>query len=193
VLATIAELGVERAAIVGNSFGGTVALRIAVVAPSVVSALALISSRPPGLDASAGLTAAMQAGDAELARGDRDAAIAAVVDAWTLVDATPKLRERVAAMQRRAFERQAGIDEVTDALDPIADLAILGQIEVPTLVAWGEHDLPDFERAAYTISRAMPHARRELIGGAGHLAPLETPERFRELLLAFLEEVGGEG
>jgi len=31
--------------------------------------------------------------------------------------------------------------------------------------------------------RHVPRARHVTIAGAGHLAPLETPERFRELLL----------
>jgi pimeloyl-ACP methyl ester carboxylesterase len=34
----------------------------------------------------------------------------------------------------------------------------------------------------------LPRARLEVIQGAGHLAPLETPETFRELLLEFLRE-----
>ena len=35
-------------------------------------------------------------------------------------------------------------------------------------------------------SRTLPRAGHAVIEGAGHLAPLETPDAFRELLLAFL-------
>jgi 3-oxoadipate enol-lactonase len=41
VLRTMDELAIERAALVGNSFGADVALRVALVAPDRVSALVL--------------------------------------------------------------------------------------------------------------------------------------------------------
>ena len=44
VLETMDALDVERAALVGNSFGGAVALRVAVVSPERVTALALVSA-----------------------------------------------------------------------------------------------------------------------------------------------------
>jgi 3-oxoadipate enol-lactonase len=44
VLAAIDELGIERAALVGNSFGGAVALRIAVLAPARAQSLVLVSA-----------------------------------------------------------------------------------------------------------------------------------------------------
>ena len=49
VLETLHELGMERTALVGNSFGAAVALRVAAVAPAAVSSLMLVS--PPPLDA----------------------------------------------------------------------------------------------------------------------------------------------
>jgi 3-oxoadipate enol-lactonase len=42
VIEAMDELGIEQAALVGNSFGGAVALRIAVVAPAKVSSLVLV-------------------------------------------------------------------------------------------------------------------------------------------------------
>ena len=62
---------------------------------------------------------------------------------------------------------------------------------MPALVAAGEHDLIDFREGAEGIAEALPGARLELIEGAGHLAPLETPEAFRRLLLAFLDQTAG--
>jgi pimeloyl-ACP methyl ester carboxylesterase len=58
---------------------------------------------------------------------------------------------------------------------------------MPALVAAGEFDLPDFRTGAEDLARLLPRARREVIPGAGHLAPLETPELFRELVLGFLD------
>jgi pimeloyl-ACP methyl ester carboxylesterase len=44
----------------------------------------------------------------------------------------------------------------------------------------------DFRQGAEVMARTLPSARHAVIAGAGHLAPLETPETFRELVLAFL-------
>jgi pimeloyl-ACP methyl ester carboxylesterase len=187
VLGAMRELDVGSAALVGNSFGGAVALRVAVVAPAAVSSLVLVSAPAPGIEPSPELRAAWDAEESALDRGDTEAAVAAVVDAWTLPDAPAELRERVAAMQRRTFELQADAPEPTEAPDPLeSDPGALGGIAVPTLVAVGEHDMVDFRDGAAALARAIPGARHEVIAGAGHLAPLERPEEFRSLLLDFL-------
>ena len=58
VLRTMDELAIERAALVGNSFGADVALRVALVAPDRVSALVVCSARAPGAGPSSELEAA---------------------------------------------------------------------------------------------------------------------------------------
>lgn len=187
VLRTMDELSIERAALVGNSFGGAVALRVALVAPDRVSALALISAPPPALEPSPELESAWEAEEAALQRGDIEAAVAAVVDAWTLPDASPELRDRVAVMQRRAFALQAEAPPTMEAPDPVEQRPeTLPRLSVPTLVAAGELDKRDFRQGAEAMARTLPHARHAVINGAGHLAPLETPVAFRKLVLAFL-------
>jgi pimeloyl-ACP methyl ester carboxylesterase len=189
VVRTMDELSIDRAALVGNSFGGAVALRAAFVAPDRVSALALISAPPPELEPSPELEAAWEAEEAALERGDIEAAVEAVVAAWTLPDASPELRDRVAAMQRRAFALQAEAPPVTEAEDPVEQRPeALARLSIPALVAAGELDKRDFRHGAEAMARTLPRARHAVIEGAGHLAPLETPEAFRELVLAFLRE-----
>jgi 3-oxoadipate enol-lactonase len=187
VLRAMDELTLERAALVGNSFGGAVALRAAVVAPDRVSSLALISAPSPAMEPSPDLEAVWEAEEAALERGDVEAAVEAVVDAWTLPDASPELRDRVAAMQRRALALQAEASSATEAPDPVEQRPeALARLSVPTLVAAGELDKRDFRQGAEAMARTLPRARHAVIEGAGHLAPLETPEAFRELVLAFL-------
>ena len=169
----VLALAPERFALVGISFGGAVALRVAAVAPSRVSALLLVSTPPPGLYPSEELLAAWEAEDAALERGDFDTA--AVAEAW----APPRLRSRVIAMQRRAFELQRG--EAEEAPDPLD--AGVPAFDFPVLVAAGEYDLPDFRAGSFAAALRAP---LELIPGVGHLAPMEDPEAFRALLLRFL-------
>ncbi len=186
VLETMEELSVERAALAGNSFGGAVAMRAAVLAPERVVSLALTSAPPPVLEPSAQLAAAWEAEQAALERGDIEGAVEAVLDAWLLPDAPEELRRRVGRMQRRALELQAGA-AAAEPPDPLEERPeMLEALEVPTLVAAGEHDLGDFRSGAEAVAAAIPGSRLELIEGAGHLAPLEQPDAFRALLLHFL-------
>jgi 3-oxoadipate enol-lactonase len=188
VLKAMDALGIDRAAVVGCSFGGAVALRVAAVASERVWALGLVSAPAPGLAPSAELEAGWEKEEAALARGDIEAAVEAVVDNWTLPDAPDALRRRVAEMQRRAFDRQAEAEDATEAADPLEDPEGLAAIEAPTLVAVGEFDKSDFLEGARLLAEALPVARLEVIEGAGHLAPLETPAVFRELVVAWLRE-----
>jgi pimeloyl-ACP methyl ester carboxylesterase len=189
VLATMDALGLHEAALVGNSFGGAVALRIAVVAPPRVSALALISAPAPGVEPSAELEAAWTAEQAALERGDVDAAVAGVLDTWTLPDAPAELRDRIATMQRRAYDQQVDAEPAEEAADPMEeDPDALRRLDVPTLVAVGDRDKAEFRQGAEVLAQTLRGARLEIIQGAGHLAPLETPDAFRELLLGFLGE-----
>jgi pimeloyl-ACP methyl ester carboxylesterase len=50
----------------------------------------------------------------------------------------------------------------------------------------GEHDMPDFIEGAQRLVQTLPDARYLLIEGAGHLAPLEAPAGFEDLLREFL-------
>lgn len=187
VLETMDELSIERAPLVGNSFGGAVALRVATVAPDRVTALALISAPAPGLEPSAELEAAWEAEESALERGDVEAAVEAVVEAWTLPDAPAALRDRVAAMQRRTYALQGDAGEPTEAPDPVEERPdALAGLGIPALVVAGGRDKPDFRDGAAELARILPRTRYAEIADAGHLAPLETPEPFRELLLDFL-------
>jgi pimeloyl-ACP methyl ester carboxylesterase len=187
VLQHMDALGIEQAALVGNSFGAAVALRVAAVASERVSALVLISASAPTIPPSPELLAIWQAEESALQRGDTEAAVAAVVDAWTLPDAPTGLRDRIAAMQRRAFEHQVSAHEDSDVPDPVEeDPTVLSRLAVPALAAAGEFDISDFRQGATELGRLMPSGRSAVIPGAGHLAPLETPETFRDLVVEFL-------
>jgi pimeloyl-ACP methyl ester carboxylesterase len=103
VLRTMDALSVERAAMVGCSFGGAIALCVALTAPERVSALVLCSAPSDDIKPSAELEAAWAAEEAAMEAGDTNAAVAAVVDPGRCptprgvartrcVDATPRLR-----------------------------------------------------------------------------------------------------
>ena len=90
-------------------------------------------------------------------------------------------------MQRRAFERQLAADPPVEAEDPVEQQrSALATLTIPTLVARGEFEMPDFHTGAQELAAELPAAREVVITGAGHLAPLEQPDAFRALLLDLL-------
>ncbi len=186
MLETLDELGVERFALVGNSFGGAVAMRVAALAPERVSGLMLVSPPPLDLEPSPVLRAVWDAEEEALERGDVEAATRAVVDGWTLEDSPPGLRDRIAEMQRRAFELQLAAAEAPEGDDPLEGGAGPLAGRVPTLVVTGGRDIPDFRDGAHRLAAQLGLEGAAVIEAAGHLAPLEQPEAFRELLDAFL-------
>lgn len=187
VIETLDAIGIERAAFVGNSFGGLVAQRVAVLAPERVDALVLVSSGASGIEPSPQLQAAWEAEESAFAEGDIEAAVQSVLETWTLPSAPEQLRDRVATMQRRAYEQGEAPEDRPDGEDPLEDdIDALARVDVPVLIVVGEHDMVDFQLAADVLADALPNARRVTLTGVGHLAPLEEPQEFRELLLSFL-------
>ena len=100
----------------------------------------------------------------------------------------PELVEQVREMTLR--QPAAGVIGALRAMRDRPDSTVLlSGITVPTLVVHGAED----EVAPPAIARAMaariPGARYVEMGRAGHLAPLEQPERVTRALQEFLEEL----
>ena len=181
------HLGIERAALVGNSLGGRVALELAVAHPTRVAKLVLVAAGLPDHDWSAEVRRFGEEEDELLERGDVDGAVALNLRMWAL----PDVHDRLRPMQRRAFELQlavAGGAEPTERkLDPPAS-ARLHEVRASTLVVVGEHDVADMHELARRFAREIPNARLEVVPGAKHLPSLERPDVFNRLLLEFLED-----
>ncbi|MFG2643215.1 alpha/beta fold hydrolase [Streptomyces sp. NPDC048370] len=184
-------LGVERAALVGSSFGGEVALEVAVRHPGRVSALVLLCSGMPGYEASDELRAWGRREDELIEAGDLDGAVALNVDTWLGPEAGAEARERVRRMQRRAFEVQLAAPEEFGPVDPGVGAADLAGIDVPCLVVSGAHDVPDFREMATRLTAVLPDAQHVDLDWAGHLPALERPEETAELLAEYLTDGSG--
>ena len=60
------------------------------------------------------------------------------------------------------------------------------EIRTPTLVVGGNRDEPDIQETAKKLTGDIPDARLVSIADAGHLANMEAPAPFNEILLGFL-------
>ena len=132
---------------------------MAAIAPSAVASLALISAPAPGADEepSEELAAVWEAEEAALEAGDLEGAVSAIVEGWTLPGATAELRERIAAMQRRAFLLQQATPDADLGPDPLEErLDRLAELAMPALCAAGTRDKPDFIEGAERMAEALP-------------------------------------
>ena len=59
---------------------------------------------------------------------------------------------------------------------------LLGDLDVPTLIVWGERDKVVPFACAGQFAAAIPNARVEVVEGAGHVVELEEPEQLAALV-----------
>jgi pimeloyl-ACP methyl ester carboxylesterase len=186
--------GIERAALVGVSLGGRVAIEVALARPELVSALVLVAPGLPGHEWSQEMRDAWAEEEAAFEAGDLDAAVEASLRTWvdgprrSPEDVDPQVRARVGEMQRRAYELAVGVEEDEEELlvDELAQK--LGEIQAPTLVLVGEEDQPDMHAIAERLEHEIPDARRATIADTAHVPSMERPREFDALVLPFLRE-----
>ena len=180
VATIIRELGEEKAIILGESFGGTVALSFALAHPGLIERLIIVNSFPRF-------------------RGRMRIRLAALLAPITPFRATWLLRAAASTLglyidgvkaedRRRFFKviRSVRQEGYARRLRLIADLDIedrLSQIQVPTLFVAGDKDLlvPSV-REAKRMARRIPNAEVRVIRGAGHACLLGNRLRVADLL-----------
>jgi 3-oxoadipate enol-lactonase len=196
VRALLDHLGIERAALVGNSFGGQVSLDFALVHPERTTALVLVDSALSGWEGSAFLDEFDEEEEALLDAGRLDAAVELNLRTWLdgpereAAPVTPELRARVAEMQRSSFEALVRAYESSPEPGPVAwaepaAATRLADVSVPTLVVVGTLDQPDFRAISARLAAEIPGAESAEFETA-HLPALERPDEFNRVVLDFL-------
>jgi pimeloyl-ACP methyl ester carboxylesterase len=189
--ALLDHLGIERAAVVGNSLGARTALDFALEHARRVSALVLAGPAPLGPEESRELQDFGEREDALLDDGRIDEAVELNLDLW-LASPEPELRRRVGEMQRRAFEVQVAAFEREPEPGPVRWLddppawERLADVSAATLVLVGDEDVSDVLAAAERLAAGIPGARLEVVAGAGHVPGIERPGEFNRIVLEFL-------
>jgi 3-oxoadipate enol-lactonase len=194
--AALDAAAMERAALVGTSLGGRVALELALETPERASALVLVGPGLDGHDWSAEMLAFGTEEEDALERGDLDAAVETQLRAWvagprrSLSAVDPEVGSLVAEMQRDAYKLQQGHDDVREnPLDPPASQR-LEEVRVPTLVLTGDEDFGYIHEIADKLAAEIPGAERATISDAAHLPNLERPDEFDRIVLGFLSKHG---
>lgn len=186
-------LQVEKAHVIGASFGGKIAVDFALAYPEMVKSLTLIAPSIAGMSPSPDVLRFNEEEEALLERGDLAGATELNIRMWvdgprrTPEQVNPEVRRRVYEMQYHAFT--VPIPEETDdlQLEPPA-ITRLAEIRGPALIIVGDHDLPGKIALARQLAAELPDAQLEIVAGAAHMVSMEQPEQFNRIVLAFLEK-----
>ncbi len=172
-------------AVAGTSFGGNVALEVALAAPGRVKALWIMGSNAGApRDPAAGV---------ERSRALRDGRFDAVVS--QLAEHITYLPGPLGEASREAFVRMCrrlGPERMArqnDALvvrqDRWADLA---RIACPALLLWGREDRFTSASDGLRMAGLMPDARFAEIADCGHLPTLEAPDEVADVVSHWLRD-----
>jgi 3-oxoadipate enol-lactonase len=182
--ALLSALAVERAHVLGISYGGEVAQAFALRYPARVRSLILadtVSEVGPALRLTLeGWKTAARAGDADL--------LYQVTAPWNF---SPAFFVRAETVLRAARERYAMLDlpaveRLCEAFLGVDFTPRLRQIAAPACIIVGERDLlkgPDY---AAILHASIPASELHVLPGAGRAASWEAPDGFNRVVLEFL-------
>jgi pimeloyl-[acyl-carrier protein] methyl ester esterase len=190
---TLAISAPRQCSVVGWSLGAQVALTWAQRAPQQISRLALMAATPcftQRADWPHAVTPQTMRQFASSIGRDRPGVLRRFVALQSHGD---RHAVRVAHQLRTALfthplPAQAVLESGLEILRLADGRAMLTSVQQPTLVLHGAHDAVTPCAAGEALSRALPHARFQLVAGAGHAPFLSHPEAVATLLNEFLDE-----
>jgi pimeloyl-ACP methyl ester carboxylesterase len=194
MVAALIERLSEPVHLVGHSFGGAVALRLAQSRPELLKSLALIEPvafhllrAGDAIDAEAfDEISQVAAGVARaVACGDFQGGFGRFVDYWSGEGAWAAVpEEKHGAMALRLGKVSL---DFWSALNDPARLGDLAKLDLPTLVIRGGTSPLPVRRIAWHLGRTLPRVQLETIEHAGHMAPLSHAADVNALIAAHLE------
>ena len=183
----IRSLGYERSIVLGVSWGGVIATRLALRNPDLVEGLILA-------DSSVGSGTSSK--NAEAMRG-RASALRDLGAAEFAKQRTPLLVGEKAASEvldnvQRLFADSIRMPPYQWACNSMADTDhrdSLSSIEAPTLVICGEEDRVTPPKLSAQLAEGIPDSRLVHVKDAGHLANQEKSENFNTEISKFIQSI----
>lgn len=167
--------------LVGNSFGGHVALRIALRRPDLVKGLVLAGSS--GLVERTLVKGAPVRPPKEWVREK----IAELFYDPTMMREEDVDRAHAVLNTRQGARAMVRLSR-TARRNHLGDQ--IGEITCPTLLIWGKQDIVTPPSAAQGFVDLMPDARLVWVDRCGHTPMLEAPDTFADALVAFVNDLG---
>ena len=189
-----AQLALDKVALVGDSYGGLLAMAYAAAHPEHVARLVLSDSAAPAWKSMVHLLPQVfpdieqeDAAEAKRLGETTDAAArASLRNHFRMIFYSPAKRDAyMAHMGDLGFE-PAVSDAVSKATADIDLTPKLAGFHFPTLVISGRYDMNVAPLTAWNIAHAIPGAKLVFFEQSGHLPSYEEPERYQAVLESFL-------
>jgi 2-succinyl-6-hydroxy-2,4-cyclohexadiene-1-carboxylate synthase len=177
----------QRAAYVGYSMGGRLALHLALVRPELVTRLVLLGATA-GIESATDRLARREA-DEQLAVGLERDGVDAFLERWLNSPLFAGLPHDQTALDDRRRNTVAGLASSlrfagTGTQQPLWNR--LDELEMPVLILAGEHD-EKFRAIGQRMTAAIgANAQFSGVPNAGHAAHLEQPNAFTRLVADFI-------
>jgi 3-oxoadipate enol-lactonase len=185
VAAAIRALGADRALYAGVSLGGATGLELGLRHPELVSALAIVAS-----GAQLGSPEAWHERAATVRSQSTSALIIPSARRWFApgsIEREPELSGRLLHSLRDADSESYSLCCEALAAYDVRDR--LGELRMPVVALWGEHDAVAPQAKADEIAAGVVDGRAEMIAGVAHLPPAEAPAATAAALVEFFESV----
>jgi 2-hydroxymuconate-semialdehyde hydrolase len=181
-------LDIKKASVVGNSFGGAIALALAIRHPDRVKRLVLMGSVgvpfpiTEGLDAVWGYQPSVENMRAllDIFAYDRKLVNDELAQLRYKASIQPGFQESFSAMF--PAPRQNGVDMLASLMEEVRKLAH------QTLIVHGRDDKVIPLQNSYDLLQAIPNAQLHVFGKCGHWTQIEHAARFSRLVGDFLAE-----
>jgi 3-oxoadipate enol-lactonase len=185
----LGELLIDRAVMVGLSWGGMVSMRLALQHPQRVRALALLDTSAEAEERARKVKYRLFVSFARrlgIPRVLGEMQLAPIYFADSTRARDPEIVERF-LRTANGFPRE-GVARASLAVSihRRGVLPRLGSIKVPTLVLCGREDRATEPVHSERIAQAIPGARLVLVEGAGHVSALERPKAVNDELVPFV-------
>ena len=176
--------GSAGAVVLGNGYGGFVALQMAIRHPTVATRLILA-------DAGAAFSDSGREAFRTMAAVSREKGLSAIADVAMNRLFAPKFQEAHPALMR---ERRAAFLRTDPAVFQAACAALasldlraeLAGVDIPVLVLVGAQDEATPPAMSHELAAGLPDARLEIIPGCAHVPQLQAPALFLAAIADFL-------
>lgn len=194
VIAVLDALGIDRAALVGNSRGGQIAFDTAIESPHRAAAVVGVGAGLGGFEGepTSEEIELIEQMDALEEADPVDIDAIADIDVRIWVDGPGQPDTRVPAAIREKVRTMDAPQYATDhvsgrpiPMDPPAT-ARLSDLRCPVLAVAGELDISDIKQAARHLEANAPDARAMIIPNTAHMIGMEIPDRLAALIAEFL-------
>ncbi len=174
----------ERAAVVGLSMGGEIAVDFSLSHPNRVSCLVLAEPGLSGYQWSSDVMDTMDAVMTAARDRGRDAAIEEFLS--RPVFASAKDKPAAYAAIRAQLERNFSLDDKEMLAPRLLAVGRLSELKMPTLVIVAEQGGPDAMAIAAKIKSEVAGAELLTLGGSGHMMNFEQPDALNRIVAEFL-------